>query len=98
MTPNRRVTDRPHGPDMVQLALDDLLARFPVAFRARDVQPVSARAISVRVTCWDCNQPAVVVAAHGSGRVALCFPHAETLLGVGHETTRDRSEHTAARS
>ena len=102
MSPRRRVTDQPHGPEMVQFALDNLRARFPVAFAARDVQPVSARAAATRLRCL-CGSLAVVgvlVDVGGAAeRHALCFPCAERALDQpATETTRDRSEHTAARS
>lgn len=83
MTPKRRVTDRPHGPEMVQLALDNLWARFPVACAARDMQPVSARAAEIRVRCLCVRLAVVVVTVDVGGaaeRHALCFPHAESAL------------------
>lgn len=97
MTPRRRVTDHPHGPEMVQLALDNLRARFPIAFSARDVQPVSARGLEMRMRCM-CGSSAVVVMTEDVGgeheRHALCFPHADKVLDrVMPETTRDRSEY-----
>ena len=66
MTPRRRVTDNPHGPEMVQLALDNLRARFPVAFAARDVQPVSDRGLEMRMRCM-CGSSAVVAMTEDVG-------------------------------
>ena len=101
MTPRRRVTDQPHGPELVQLALTNLLARFPTAFRTRDVQPVGARAAEMRVRCL-CGSSAVVVVTVDVGGAAerhdLCFPHAESALDRdAPETTRDRSSHGGTR-
>lgn len=87
---------------MVQLALDNLRARFPVAFLARDVQPVSARGLEMRTRCT-CGSSAVVVVGVDVGGVverhAICFRHADQVFDrVTPETTRTRSEHTGSRS
>ena len=89
MTPRRRVTDHPHGHEMVQLSLDNLRARFPIACSARNVQP---SAMGYRCGC---GSVAVVVANVGR---SICFPCAEVLLEPAAETTRTRSEHTGSRS
>ena len=99
MTPRRRVTDQPHGPEMVATALDNLRARFPVAFARLAVSPVHPNG----TTLCGCGSLAVAWVSDGDGgRDALCFRHAEDELAPlepapAPETTRDRSSHREAR-
>lgn len=73
---------------MLQLALDNLRARFPIAFSAMNVQPSP-----LGYRCW-CGSVAVVVANLAR---SICFTCAEVLLEPAPETMRDRSEYAADR-